>query len=70
MQNSISKTFSFEGYDVSFRKGNYVMVSATEMAKPFGKKPAQWFDNPSTHEFIEALAKTRGLTRRCKNVLR
>ncbi len=31
------------------------------MAKPFGKNVRQWFDNPSTHEFIETLAVARGI---------
>lgn len=56
MQNSISKTFSFEGNNVSFRKGNYVMVSATEMAKPFGKRPFDWLKTQSTKDFIETLS--------------
>lgn len=53
--------FDYNGNPVTFSKRESVMINATEMAKSFGKKPAQWFDNPGTHDFIEALAETRGL---------
>lgn len=61
MQNPISKTFSFEGNNVSFRKGNCVMVSATEMAKPFGKQAKDWLKTQSTRDFITALSGRRNI---------
>ncbi len=61
MENTI-QIFRYNGNDITFLAGcGDTMVNATQMAKPFGKKPAQWFDNPGTHEFIEALAESRGL---------
>ena len=35
------------------------MVNATEMAKPFGKRPAKWLELPSTKEFLATLATIR-----------
>lgn len=35
------------------------MVNATEMAKPFGKRPAKWLELPSTKEFLVALTEVR-----------
>ena len=31
------------------------MVNATQMAKPFGKRPAKWLELPSTKEYINKL---------------
>ena len=35
------------------------MVNATEMAKPFGKRPAKWLELPSTKEFLMTLQTIR-----------
>ena len=35
------------------------MVNATEMAKPFGKRPAKWLELPSTKEFLATLVTIR-----------
>ena len=40
-------------------KGNGVMINATEMAKPFGKRPAKWLELPSTKEFLSVLQTVR-----------
>jgi len=53
------QTFTYEGTPVSFAKGNDVMVNATEMAKPFGKRPAKWLELPSTIEFLTKLKAIR-----------
>lgn len=37
------------------------MVNATEMAKPFGKRPTDWFKNQSTQDFITELSNVRNL---------
>ena len=59
---SMRKINTYNNYEITFNLGNNeVMVNATEMAKPFGKQVRQWFDNLETHDFIEALAKARGL---------
>lgn len=44
---------------VSFEVGNGIMVNATEMAKPFGKRPNDWLNLPSTKEFLTELSITR-----------
>jgi phage antirepressor YoqD-like protein len=35
------------------------MVNATEMAKPFGKRPSKWLELPSTKDFLKALSDVR-----------
>lgn len=35
------------------------MVNATQMAKPFGKRPAKWLELPSTKEFLKTLSTIR-----------
>lgn len=51
-----SKTFSYEGYPVSFSVNGAIMASATEMAKPFGKLVGDWLRLKSTEEFVNALS--------------
>ena len=54
--------FNYNGNNVSFRKENdNVFINATEMAKNFDRQVKHWFENPSTHEYIHALAKHKGL---------
>lgn len=55
MANDI-QIFNYNGNGVTFRKGDYVMVSATEMAKPFGKLAGDWLRLKSTEEFVNALS--------------
>ena len=43
-------------------KNGAVMVNATEMAKPFGKRPVDWLQNQQSKEFIKALAEVRNST--------
>lgn len=57
MENSIGE--NYEGYDISFSKQKDVMVNATEMAKPFGKRPAKWLELPSTQAFLNSLCEVR-----------
>lgn len=54
-----SKTYDYEGNSITFRRGDAVMVSATEMAKPFGKTTKDWLRNQSTQEFISTLSAVR-----------
>lgn len=58
---SISKSVvrTYEGNSISFFLGRNVMVNATEMAKSFGKRAADWLSNANTKEFIKALAEVR-----------
>jgi hypothetical protein len=59
-QNFTPIAFSYEGKNINFNelKGS-VTVNATEMAKAFGKKPANWLRLDSTKEFLKALKESR-----------
>lgn len=55
-----NKVFNYNGTDITFASDeNGLMVNATEMAKPFGKRPAKWLELPSTKEFISTLIAIR-----------
>lgn len=51
--------YTYQGSSITFQRGDSVMVNATEMAKPFGKRPAKWIELPSTQEFISTLKAIR-----------
>lgn len=56
----INEIFFYQGSEITFNKGDYVMVNATQMAKAFGKQAGDWLRLKSTSEFITALtAETR-----------
>lgn len=52
----VSKTYDYEGNPVSFSNNGAIMVSATQMAKPFGKLVGDWLRLKSTEEFVNALS--------------
>lgn len=52
----VSKTYYYEGNPVSFSNNGKVMVSATQMSKPFGKLVGDWLRLKSTDEFVTALS--------------
>lgn len=54
--------YKYNESPITFQKGDNVMVNATEMAKPFGKRPTVWFDNQQTQDFLGELSKVRNLT--------
>ena len=55
-----NQVFEYNGNAVTFQLGNSdVMVNATDMAKPFNKRPAKWIELPSTSQFIETLIAVR-----------
>lgn len=58
----VSKTYDYEGNPVSFSSNGRIMVSATQMAKSFGKEAKHWLANQTTKEFIAELANVRNLT--------
>ena len=59
MSNQI---FNYNGNNVTFQLENGdVMVSATEMAKSFGKRPNDYLGLPSTNQLIEAITKKSGI---------
>lgn len=57
MENIVK--FNYNGNIVAFDNSNGVMVNATEMAKPFGKRVSDWLSNQYTKEFIAELTVTR-----------
>lgn len=57
MQNQI---FIYNGNNITFQIGNGdVMVNATEMAKNFGKRPADFLQNQQTQNYIQEYTVTR-----------
>jgi phage antirepressor YoqD-like protein len=53
------KKFDYNGSEITFEIGSEVIVNATEMAKPFGKRPVDWLRLSSTTEFMETLSSVR-----------
>ena len=47
--------FNYNGCDIAFQLGSAVMVSATEMAKPFGKSPTDWLKNSKLKGFYKGV---------------
>lgn len=57
---SLSKIYSYGKNAVTFRAiDGSLMVNATQMAKPFGKKGYDWLRLPSTKAYISALIDAR-----------
>ena len=57
---SLSKIFSYNDNAVTFRTiDGSLMVNATQMAKPFGRRVSAWLRLPSTKAFILALIDMR-----------
>lgn len=56
MKNEI---FNYNGNPITFQIGESTMINATEMAKPFGKRPAKWLELPSTKNFLSSLCEVR-----------
>lgn len=54
--------FQYNGTNISFLSGENMMVNATQMAKPFGKRPVDWLRFQSSKEFIAALSEVRNHT--------
>ena len=55
MENNII-VFNYQGSNIPFElTGNDIMINATEMAKPFGKKISEWKRLPSTQEYLNAI---------------
>ncbi len=43
----MEQIFKYKDNQITFKKGDSLMVNATEMARPFGKNPAKFLDNPT-----------------------
>ncbi len=55
-------TFSYAGSKITFATESGVTVNATQMAKPFGKRPVDWLKYQTSQEFIAALCEVRKIT--------
>lgn len=55
------KVFEYEGMNITFDIQDNTFVNATEMAKTYGKRPADFLKTGPTREFIEALSATKGI---------
>lgn len=53
MNNPI--VYDYKGSQISFINDDSVMINATEMAKPFGKRPIDYLRLPSTNELLSAI---------------
>lgn len=54
--------YDYKGSQISFMSGNNVMINATQMAKPFGKRSIDWLQNQSSIEYLNELSKVRKST--------
>lgn len=54
-----NQVFQYNGSPITFQIGKATMVNATQMAKPFGKRPAKWLELPSTKDFLSSLCEVR-----------
>lgn len=55
-------TFSYAGSKITFANESGVRVNATQMAKPFGKRPVDWLKHQTSQDFIAALSEVRKIT--------
>ncbi len=53
------QVFEYNGSPITFQMGEATMMNATQMAKPFGKRVAEWLRLPSTKEFLSVLQPIR-----------
>lgn len=57
---ALNEIFKYNENPITFRKEDgEVFVNATEMAKPFEKRPGKWLELPSTTEFIDTMKAIR-----------
>lgn len=56
-----NQIFQYNGSPITFQKGDSVMVNATEMAKPFGKRCNDFLSTKQTNELISSLSAKTGI---------
>lgn len=56
------QVFNYNGSDITFLSGKNVMVNATQMAKPFGKRTNDFLSAKSTQELINSLSVKTGIS--------
>lgn len=60
IENPVSKVFAYDGANVTFsKKGDVVMVNATEMAKKFGKSCSDWLRTEQSKRMIKAISTSK-----------
>lgn len=57
-----NQIFQYNGSPITFYKGDNVMVNATEMAKPFGKRCNDFLSTKQTNELINSLSVKTGIS--------
>lgn len=57
-----NQTFQYNGSPVTFQNGDSVMVNATEMAEPFGKRCNDFLSTKQTKELISSLSAKTGIS--------
>lgn len=57
-----NQIFQYNGSPITFQKGDSVMVNATEMAKPFGKRCNDFLSTKQTNELINSLSAKTGIS--------
>lgn len=57
-----NQIFQYNGSPITFYKGDNVMVNATEMAKPFGKRCNDFLSTKQTNELINSLSTKTGIS--------
>lgn len=53
--------YSYKGSEISFMNSDSVMINATQMAKPFNKRPNDYLVLPSTNQLINAITRKSGI---------
>lgn len=57
-----NKIYNYNGTDITFLSGNGdVMVNATQLAKPYGRRPNDYLNLPSTHQLVNAITRKYGI---------
>ena len=59
---TLSKVFNYNDNAITFSKGDSVMVNATQMAKPFGKRCNDFLSSKQTKELINSLSAKTGIS--------
>lgn len=59
-----NKIFAYLGNEITFNVDDSIMANATEMAKPFGKKAADFLKTKNTQDFIQALSASKNIEAR------
>lgn len=62
LAHDTSTIFSYNGNEVSFDTKDDVMVNATQLAKIYGKRPAEYLRLPDTVKLINAITRKYGIS--------